>query len=804
MALITQNFNDSKLHPLNETALSKKNISYGSKKVPLSTAPIQDSINLSTKQQVSFKGSPVKVSGIKKFFLGDTPTIAKELLSDITKYIAPTKENSIVHSLSYNVKNEKFGISDEMIRINEPFHNNVIKAFTDLPNLIIKQTKKMFGSEETKKEVEIQFKKAKTRNKLLGLWVNVTKIAGDFDKSITGENLGEIKTILKNGVKGNEEEFSKFFEKRKLSSVYSFKNGKASGILSKENYLEGFVKEISGEIPKSKEESFIEKAKKEYVSQTIDNTIESKQGYILPNYGQSAAMFVARAVSGIIPAWFIAHDFYNLRILNSNDKKQADAEWNSKFKQESGRIGIETYQGYVLNSIFEKLTNKSLPFAVGLNIVNTIGSNVFSRKITGRPVLPVNIDDAAKLKHAKDKKPELTTNTAVEKNTAENPANDEKLNQLKSFNSFRSNKSSIGFGANNTGIINSIKTGLKVLDNKLANAKICQATIDVEKFVESYKKVKQLDRKDARKMLEIAANRMNIEKDYSHLTLQDILDHAKDQKEILIGRNWIYRYSKEAVNIIKFPFEFAGTIGRAVINPVRKLFGKEPLKAPKKGSFYSEQYIKNVTKWADKINKKMGTINDENIEEAIGRYAENKNFFSTKVMEYGANELSTAMKLTGFTTVPFLATDAYNVTLGETKNKDSAQTKRNQRAIQDSSRQGVSLWICYAFNQMGKALSNASLVGNAALVAVQAFTYESLTRMLVGQPLFPTTQEKMLKTEKEKAKSKNWFVKLMAGRLKTNKVASSASTPAANTVTESKTDSLNASDLYKKFSTNNK
>ena len=107
---------------------------------------------------------------------------------------------------------------------------------------------------------------------------------------------------------------------------------------------------------------------------------------------------------------------------------------------------------------------------------------------------------------------------------------------------------------------------------------------------------------------------------------------------------------------------------------------------------------------------------------------------------------------------------------------------------------------------MGKALSSASLWGNAAVIAVSAFSYESLTRLLVGQPLLPTTHEKMVEIEKEKAKSKNWFVKLMAGRLKTNSAANSnsASTPTASTVTESKTAGLNASDLYKKFSTNNK
>jgi len=514
-------------------------------------------------------------------------------------------------------------------------------------------------------------------------------------------------------------------------------------------------------------------------------------------------MFAARAVSGIIPAWFIAHDFYNLKILNTNDKKQADVEWNSKFKQESGRIGIETYQGYILNSVFEKLTNKSLPFAVGLNIANTIGSNVFSRLATKRPILPINIEKSEKLNLASAQKAE-----ELEKNIE----NNDKLNQLKSYKDFKKKNSSIGFGANNSGIINSIKSGLKRLDERFADAKICQAKLSIEEFKNGYTNVKQFDEKDARKMLEIAANRMKLEKDHSNLSLQDILDNAKGKEEIIIGKNWIYRYSKELVNIMKFPFEFSAKIGRWIANPIKKLIGMEIKEPNKTSSFYSEQFVKNVTKWADKVNKKMDNIDDTNIEEAIGRYAKNKkNFFSTAVMEYPANDLSTAMKLTGFTTVPFLATDAYNSTIGETKNKETANTKTKQRAIQDSSRQGISLWICYAFNQMGKAFSNASLYGSALVTAVQVLTYESLTRKLVGQPLSPTTHEKMVEIEKEKAKSKNWFVKLMAGRLKTNKAVNSDSeettTKPAN-ITQSATasnlnfGSPNVSDLYKKFSSN--
>jgi len=830
MELITQKFNGSKPFSVNETANSQKAIIYSYIKSE------QDSINLSkktsnplkdhgSKQQLSFKGFSVNAASVTKFFKGEKPVLAKQLLADITRYIKPNEKNPLIQTLEYDVLHKEYGaakkeygIAEKKMRITEPFHINLFNAFVSLPKTIFRTVKKYAGNEQIKKQIDEQIDRADTGNLLLGLRMRVTKTAETFDKGITGKNRDELKKILQKEIKGNEEELATFFKERKLDSVYSYEDGKASGILTKitknGNYFEEFKKEILSETPKPLESSFIEKVKSKYVTRTINGIMESKTGYILPNYGQSAASFVARAVSGIIPAWFIAHDFYNLKILNTDNKKQADAEWNSKFKQETGRIGIETYQGFVLNSIFEKATNKSLPFAVCLNIINTIGSNVFSRKMTRRPILPISIKEAEKINTEKNNKPDSIKNTAV--------VDKVDIKQLAAYKAFAGNKASLGFGAGKDaaakkGIINNIKKYFKVLDAEFANA--CPAKIDKEKFAEYYEKVYQLDRKDAKKMLEIAAARINetvdkdkkITKDFEELELKDILEHehVKNNKKLMIGRNWIYRYSVEAFGVIKFPIEFAGIIGRAVINPVLKLFGKEPFKGNGKGKFYSEQYIKNVSKWSDKVRKKLSVINENNINKAKGLYQKNKqNFFSTKIMDYGANELSTAMKLTGLTTVPFLNFDAYNVTLGETKNKEKAKQKGRQRIIQDSSRQGVSVWIGYAFNQMGKAFSNASLIGNAAVIGISAFSYESFTRKLVGQPILSTTHEKMVEIDKERAKSKNWFVKLMAGRIKTipketaetKPVGSSSTSNQSPAVSNLSSGHIETSDLYKKFS----
>lgn len=805
MGLITQNLDDnkSKFHPFNKIERNKKTVYYSSASEYRGNLAVHDNINLSNKtrdplkeytvkQQISFKGFLPK--GFKNFVSSKEKALAKDLLSDITRYIAPEDEN-LVHVLVYNVNNEKHGIANEFIHTNEPFFVNVIKAFMALPKFIIINTKRVIGDDNTRKRVKDEMKRENTRHKLLGFWMHVDKHATNFDKGITGENLDELKTILQKGNEEQEKALLAFFKDKKLESLYSKDedSGKISGILTKSdekgNFFKGFVEELSGKVPENKEDSVIEKVKKEYVQERINKTIVDKQGSFLPSYSQTWASFMARIVSGTIPAWFIAHDFYNLRILNSNDKKEAKKEWKSKFKQETGRIAIDAYQGYLLNSIFERLTNRSLPFAMSLNIVNCIGANVFSRLATNRPVLPISVNKAMQLKNTADiNKAEHVKISATENNFVVN----NKIKQLNTYKSFKNNNSSISFGAKGSGVIKSLQSKLKNLDDKFAEATPLKWSL--EKFKESYERVNELDEKDARKMIEIAANEMKIDKNKSELTIDVIAEEAKKANDkVIIGNNWVYRYSREIINIIKFPYDFALVLRditrTIIINPVRKLLGKKPLKSNKNGGFHSEQFIKNVTKWANKVNDKVGVVTEKNIEEAKGRYADKKDFFSTKFMEYGANELSTGMKLTGFVTVPFLATDAYNVTLGETKDKDFANTKTKQRAIQDSSRQGISLWISYAFNQMGKVLSNANLLGNAIVIAVSAFSYEALTRIVVGQPLLPTSHEKMVEAEKERAKSKNWFVKLMAGRLKTNSATNLAST------TIQKTGSVNNSNL---------
>jgi len=343
----------------------------------------------------------------------------------------------------------------------------------------------------------------------------------------------------------------------------------------------------------------------------------------------------------------------------------------------------------------------------------------------------------------------------------------------------------------------------------------------MQAFKESYEQTKMLDKQDANKMLEIAAEFMGIDKNQK-LDIKAVeAASIKHGGKVIIGQNSLYRYSKTVLDIIKFPFQLLIGLGRSLINPFRRLMGKPPLKSKNEKEFYSEQFVKTVAKWSKQANEKANiagakTPKEKNdaLDEAIGRYGSNKNFFSTKVMDYSADKLSNFMKLTGFVTVPFLAIDAYNVTLGETRSKDTAKIQSKQRAVQDSARQGVSLWFVKSINNIFKALSNSSLLGNAATVGIQTFAYESITRMLVGQPLLPTTHKKMIEVEQKRAKSNNWFTKIISGKIKmsdnkqnqvpaeTNQVKDSYGLNTQPVINSFNFGNSRVADMYKQFATN--
>jgi len=765
MLVISSNMYEMKSHPIGRqavtdtsTARRQKYSSVNKNINQISNEPLSAH---TPENRIAFKGSSFYngfsarldnlIKRTKIFFFGSEAMPGMKLYKKIVEFIPETdslvasiKHDADKHKLLHEkITNEKDGIKEEM-----RFHENLWISLKALPVFIWNKSRSFVDS-DFKAKLQNKQAKIKARDNLLGLYMHVCKYEKDFDNGFSKSNIKTLQTILKKD--DHADELAKFLDQKDLKELYNIKDGKKSGVLTEGDNMEKFKNAVMEETP-------LDNFKKDFINLSLDRTIRKKQGSFLPDYGHTEAQFVARVVSGVIPSWFIANDFYNLKMQNTDDKKEAKKEWNSKFGQETARIGIYAYTGFILNSCFERLTNISLAFALGLNVINSVTSNILSRRATNRPVLPVDVNAAVRLKEEHDRK-----------------------------KSHEKTKSNMSFGSKSTGIVESMKKPFKAvagffekMDKDFASA--CPKNMTFQSFEEGIENVRKLDQGDARKMLKIVAEQMNIKIDANkHEESMELLKNAaeKNKNNVIIGANWVYRISKGLSGIFTVPLNVVKGTFRMVRNCGRWVLGKELIKAKSKDCFYPEQFVKNVTKWAKDAHKASLKDAGSDTNDPKILYGRHKNFFGTKILSYGADLLSTTMKLTGFVSVPFLAVDAYNVTLGETKDKKSSHSQAKQRALQDTTRQGVSFWFVKVMNTTAKELSNANIWGSGIVVAMQAFAYESFTRWVIGQPVLPTTHQRMTEVEAKRAKSNNWFLKAISGKVKTSQNIKQPAPPAA-------------------------
>ena len=115
---------------------------------------------------------------------------------------------------------------------------------------------------------------------------------------------------------------------------------------------------------------------------------------LLPNYSSQVERPLNRLVTGLIPAFFLANDAFNLSMYMNNNKGAAKKEKKRRFNQELTRIGISVAAMFSVFGLFAKQCNKSKYLTAGLNAGIVIVSEVIGRLMAGNPVLPVSAEKA--------------------------------------------------------------------------------------------------------------------------------------------------------------------------------------------------------------------------------------------------------------------------------------------------------------------------------------------------------------------------------------------------------------------------
>lgn len=124
------------------------------------------------------------------------------------------------------------------------------------------------------------------------------------------------------------------------------------------------------------------------------------------NYNSKSERTLTRVITGIIPAFFLANDAYNLSIYINNDKDLAKKEKKRRLNQEIARIAITAASTFAVLGFFAKRSNANPRAATTLIAATTLASEILGRIIAGTPFYPISKKGAqkyAKLQN-KDKK----------------------------------------------------------------------------------------------------------------------------------------------------------------------------------------------------------------------------------------------------------------------------------------------------------------------------------------------------------------------------------------------------------------
>ena len=134
-------------------------------------------------------------------------------------------------------------------------------------------------------------------------------------------------------------------------------------------------------------------ARTKRILQNTAKMFDSKCG----NYNGVHERVITRLVTGFIPAFFLANDAYNLAILCTNNKKDAQNEKNLRFKQEIRRVGSNAYLQLITLGALSKFINKSKTWFVGVTMGTILFSEIYSRLRTGKKIYFISPKEAKEI-----------------------------------------------------------------------------------------------------------------------------------------------------------------------------------------------------------------------------------------------------------------------------------------------------------------------------------------------------------------------------------------------------------------------
>lgn len=491
---------------------------------------------------------------------------------------------------------------------------------------------------------------------------------------------------------------------------------------------------------------------------------------LVANYDTSAERSVTRFVTGVIPAFFLANDAYNITMYVKDDKDIAQKDKKRRFNQELSRV-IMTAMGTLIGlRMFNKLANTNAMAAAVITGVVTFCSETLGRLLVGTPVLPVSDKKARELAIKQGKtKPVHVQNPDKKDDSAQNKAknsNDSKTGFLTINNVLKASAGLIlaSFAIDKLSGVKSIASALKSINKFYKSLYQKDYTIKREDFEKILKKLNDSGFGElAKKYSEIVANQKG-----------DVLKLGKTHhhwRAIIIDKTLVYpiRFIWNALNV---PYEVvAKPVSNIIIKQLSSLAKAEKNVNPEKAA---EALAKETKKQTDK-NMEMLRHSIQYIEKYTGENSKtklsaeefkaklNSDLFASLNNEsrssYSNSDLSNIIKnLAVAITSGFLIVDNYNQVMVDSQgeDKDFAGQKAKERAIQRTAKFAYGGLTQKLFNDIFARTFNSSILGAELVNIFQVLTSETLERKSVGLPLGESTQEKIAELDQQHLHAKGF------------------------------------------------
>ena len=145
----------------------------------------------------------------------------------------------------------------------------------------------------------------------------------------------------------------------------------------------------------------VSKKMKNTSDKSLDNWIFTlSQKYFSPETGKYNSVHersLNRIVSGMIPAFFLANDAYNLSRFCDDNSEMAQKEHDTRFKQELSRVGITAYIQLVILGGLTKFVNSSLTGTALASTLPVLIAETSSRLANGKSITFISKDKAQQM-----------------------------------------------------------------------------------------------------------------------------------------------------------------------------------------------------------------------------------------------------------------------------------------------------------------------------------------------------------------------------------------------------------------------